>query len=501
MTVTWLDPRQEPIRWPQPLLLRGAVLESWDPAGHRWVNDFRSRMRRRPSTAGGLTEWTELGGSIETASIHTQIISPRGIASPRMFSRWLPVAVATESPSELIFDPRRVEIEDTSAASGEHQPYSIRVVPAPSETVLAGLIGQPPAPIRDVSFPIPEVRLEAERILRERAPELLDPVEPADSDAAWRRRREIAEVFTEYLHGPDFTYTLDLRRIVIRQDVDPIVAFLTEHRQGHCEYFASAMCGLCQSMGVESRVVTGFVAVEYDENLRHYVVRESNAHAWVEVRIGPYNWREYDPTAADVLESLQAGRRSWADDWRWLYDRFENFWTRRFVAFDGSDQAALAERFGTATGDRFRSILDGLSTVASRVNRYFQLGPAGYIWLGVVAFAVTLGVVVVLSVLRRRRRLRAIVGSVRGLRLVEMSFYLDLLEAFELVGRPKPATVSPLTHLEVVAAARPDIAARAHPLITLFYDVRFGGRRLDATERRAADEEARAIRELARGSA
>jgi heme exporter protein D len=171
------------------------------------------------------------------------------------------------------------------------------------------------------------------------------------------------------------------------------------------------------------------------------------------------------------------------------------------VAFDGADQAALAERLGSATGDRARSILDGISTVAARVNRYFQLGPAGYIWLGVVAFALTLGVVVVLSVLHRRRRLRAIVGSARGLRLTEMSFYLDLLEAFELIGHPKPSNVSPLTHLAVVAAVRPDVAARAQPLVALFYDVRFGGRRLDAAERRTADEEARAIRALARESA
>jgi transglutaminase-like putative cysteine protease len=501
MTVTWLDPRGVPIRWPRPLLLRGAVLDNWDPAGHRWVNDLRSRVRRLPSTSGGLTEWSDLGDRIEAPSIHTQVISPRGIASPRLFSRWLPIAIATESPREVIFEPRRVEIEDATPASGENQPYAIQVVPTPSETVIAGVIGLPPAPIRTVEFPIPEVRAEAERILRERAPGLIDPIEPVDSNAAWRRRREIAEVFLEHLHGPDFAYTLDLRRIVIRRDVDPIVAFLTEHRQGHCEYFASAMCALCQSLGIEARVVTGFVAVEYDENLQHYVVRESNAHAWVEVRIGPYNWREYDPTAVSVLESLQADRRSWADDWRWLYDRFETFWNRRFVAFDGADQAALAERLGSATGDRARSILDGISTVAARVNRYFQLGPAGYIWLGVVAFALTLGVVVVLSVLHRRRRLRAIVGSARGLRLTEMSFYLDLLEAFELIGHPKPSNVSPLTHLAVVAAVRPDVAARAQPLVALFYDVRFGGRRLDAAERRTADEEARAIRALARESA
>jgi hypothetical protein len=55
-----------------------------------------------------------------------------------------------------------------------------------------------------------------------------------------------------------------------------------------------------------------------------------------------------------------------------------------------------------------------------------------------------------------------------------------------------------LTHVATVASVRPDLAARADPLVRLFYDVRFGGRRLDASERRAAAEEARTIRDLAR---
>ncbi len=498
MTVRWLDPRGEAVRWPQPLLLRGAVLDRWDPARRRWANEYQSRTRRTVTTPGGLLDWVDLGAPIEVASTYTQIVTPRGLSSTRLFSRWIPVAVASESPSQLIFDPTRIEIEQADALEGLGSSYSMRVVPTPSDAVVEAVSRRSEQPIRTVDFPVPEVRLEAERILRENAPTLLEPVDPSDPEAIWIRRREIARVFTEYLHGPDFQYTLDLRRIVLRENVDPIVAFLTDYRRGHCEYFASAMCALCQSLGVEARMVTGYVAVEYDENLRHYIVRESNAHAWVEVRTGPFTWREYDPTATDVLETLQAGRRSWADDWRWLYDRIEVLWTTRFVAFDGRDQSALAERLGSAAGDRSKAILEALSATADRVNRYFQLGPAGYIWLGVVALAIGLAVATVVSILRRRRRLRTVVGPVSSLRIAELGFYLDLLEAFDIVGVPKPAHRAPLVHVAEVAERRPDVAERARPLVELFYDVRFGGRRLDAVERRAAVNEARAIRELAR---
>ncbi len=498
LTVRWLDPRGESVRWPQPLLLRGAVRDRWDPAQRRWAMASRPVPDRRISNDGGLSDWKDLGWTVDAPATYTLIVEPRSLATPRMFSRWVPIAFATASKGSIDFDPATFEIEAFLPVGGAGDAYGFRVVPTPSENAVRQVAEDYPAPLRHVDFPVPEVRAEAERILAERAPELLEPVGETDEEAFWRRRREIARVFTEYLHGPAFSYTLDLRRIVIRPDVDPIVAFLTEHRRGHCEYFASAMCALCQSMDVEARMVTGFVAVEYDENLRHYVVRESNAHAWVEVRTGLRSWREFDPTAAEVLESLQADRRSWADDWRWLYDRFEMFWATRFVTFDGDDQSALAERLGNAAGERSRAALDAISAAAAKVNRYFQLGPAGYIWLGVVATAIGLAVWVLVSVVRRRRRLRAIVGAVPARALGEVAFYLDLLEAFAAVGRPKPTHATPLGHVAEVATVRPDVADRARPLVRLFYEVRFGHRRLDPSERRAAADEARAILDLAR---
>ena len=75
----------------------------------------------------------------------------------------------------------------------------------------------------------------------------------------------------------------------------------------------------------------------------------------------------------------------------------------------------------------------------------------------VVAFAVALAVVVLMSVVRRRRRLRAIVGVVPVGMLAEVGLYLDVLEAFALAGRPKPAHVSPLTHVATVASVRPGV--------------------------------------------
>lgn len=498
MTVRWLDPRGEPVRWPQPLLLRGAVLERWDPAGRRWRVGDRRRSGRRISTDGGLDEWTDLGGRVESPGVYTQIVTLRALTTPRLFARWAPISVATATPTDLLFIRPTFELEVTDSMDAGNGAYAIRVLPTPGDEAVRTVAQGRPAPIVVPDFPVPEVREEAIRILVDADREdLLDEVDPADTEDFWRRRREIAGVFAAYLQGPDFQYTLDLRRVVLRSGVDPIVSFLRDQRYGHCEYFASAMCALCQSVGVEARMVTGYAAVEYDDALDQYLVRESNAHAWVEVRIGTWAWREFDPTGSDELEALQAGRRSWADDWRWLYDRFETFWTTRFVAFDGRSQSQLAERVGGSIGDRMKSTLDAISAAAGRVNRYFQLGPAGYIWLGVVAFAIGIAVVAVVSLLRRRRRLRAVVGDAPGRTLASLAWYLDLLEAFERLGHPKPSHRTPLAHLAEVESVRPDIAARAVPLVRLLYEVRFGGRRLDAGERRDAESAARSILESA----
>ena len=56
----------------------------------------------------------------------------------------------------------------------------------------------------------------------------------------------------------NFGYTLDLTNIGPLGDRDPMAAFLTDFRRGHCEYFAGAMTLMCQSLGIPARFVVGF---------------------------------------------------------------------------------------------------------------------------------------------------------------------------------------------------------------------------------------------------
>ncbi len=76
---------------------------------------------------------------------------------------------------------------------------------------------------------------------------------------------------------------------------DPIYDFLFNQKQGICQDFASGMVLLCRSIGLPTRYVSGYYSKEKNEKGK-YIVREKNAHAFVEVYISGYGWMLFDPT-------------------------------------------------------------------------------------------------------------------------------------------------------------------------------------------------------------
>jgi len=105
----------------------------------------------------------------------------------------------------------------------------------------------------------------------------------------------------------DFVYSLSYRR---RRGIDPIVDFIGR-RTGHCEYFASAMALLARSLSIPARVVAGYRVTERNELGGYDLVRERNAHAWVEAWIPGQGWRTYDPTPPAALDDMMVGHTPW----------------------------------------------------------------------------------------------------------------------------------------------------------------------------------------------
>ena len=78
---------------------------------------------------------------------------------------------------------------------------------------------------------------------------------------------------------------------------DPIEDFLFHTRKGYCEYYATAMVLMLRSVGIPARIVAGYRGGDFNSYGGYYVVRQANAHTWVEAAIGP-RWIRFDPTPA-----------------------------------------------------------------------------------------------------------------------------------------------------------------------------------------------------------
>ena len=76
---------------------------------------------------------------------------------------------------------------------------------------------------------------------------------------------------------------------------------LFDLREGYCTYYASAMVVMLRSLGVPARFVAGFAQGEWEAVNQRYVVREGDAHTWVEVFFPGYGWVEFEPTASRAL--------------------------------------------------------------------------------------------------------------------------------------------------------------------------------------------------------
>ena len=118
-----------------------------------------------------------------------------------------------------------------------------------------------------------------------------------------RAPAQVIELALRHFNEQPFVYTLNpplLRR-------DPVDEFLFETRRGFCEHYAAAFTILMRAAGLPARVVTGYLGGEVNTLDRYLMVRQSDAHAWVEVWLEGEGWRRVDPTAAVAPERIERG--------------------------------------------------------------------------------------------------------------------------------------------------------------------------------------------------
>ena len=98
---------------------------------------------------------------------------------------------------------------------------------------------------------------------------------------------------TTYLQS-NFQYSLELGHVPAGRD--PVDWFLFDVKVGYCEQFATAEVLMLRSLGIPARLATGYSTGDYDPVLDQAVVREHDAHAWVEAWFPIHGWVPIDPS-------------------------------------------------------------------------------------------------------------------------------------------------------------------------------------------------------------
>jgi len=162
--------------------------------------------------------------------------------------------------------------------------------------------------------------VQAEELSSERRTEYLSL--PEDTDARWKvlaaelaagggtDKERIARTVAHVQIAA--SYSLDVGKFHTKQ---PVTEFFFEKKQGYCQYFASAAAILLRAQRIPARYVTGFNVQEWNRPGGHFVVREADAHAWIEAYVDGKGWIEADPTPdAEFAARREATRPGWAGE-------------------------------------------------------------------------------------------------------------------------------------------------------------------------------------------
>jgi len=95
----------------------------------------------------------------------------------------------------------------------------------------------------------------------------------------------------------DYRYSRTFRRPA---GADPVLDFLFHEKRGHCEYFATAFALVARAAGVPTRIIMGYRVGEKSP-FGYYLVRDRNAHSWIEAWVPGDGWTTRDATPEGPL--------------------------------------------------------------------------------------------------------------------------------------------------------------------------------------------------------
>ena len=433
----------KPLRW------RGVALDEY--TGRGWRKSPTARRTEQKTSERGLFQ---LGTTESLNRLTAQTVFLEPIESPVLFAATRPIALQGD------FAVVRVDAEgsiQTRKLGFDRLMYKALSDMTEPDVALLQRDRQPyPA-----SF---------ERYLL--LPDSLDPRIEGRANAmvvnAHARNRYDAARAIETQLQQDYGYSMEMKA----SGEDPLADFLFNVQSGHCEYFSTAMTVMLRTQGIAARVVNGFLPGEYNEAADAYMVRQSDAHSWVEVYFPESrSWVTFDPTpAAGRTEPVSSGIGAQLGKYA---AALELIWFQYVVGYDKQEQRSLASYLNNQLFE-FRNTLSAMLMVARRAvssQPYLIVVLLGaVIMLPLLLFAVTR--------VRRfgwRRALMVEAEPATETRSVVV-FYERLMQLLEQRGFQRDAYLTPL---EFAGATNLDTAME----VTRAYNrVRFGGQQLSTSE-------------------
>jgi uncharacterized membrane protein len=305
-----------------------------------------------------------------------------------------------------------------------------------------------------------------------------------------------------------FTYTLD--NTDVDRSKEPLMDFLVRRKHGHCEYFASAMVALARSLGIDARVVGGFKGGEYNSFGEYFVVRNLDAHAWVEVWSDEQGWVRFDPTPAGRDESIRQ-QDSKLFKWFWdIVDLMQYSWTDKVVSYDGSNRNDFMNSINKQVADPNSRVDDDPWTLKNAWKWLVSLirgRDAKSVWVQVLHFIVAISILALLGFLCRifidvfmimwttikhnvRKRWEKRFGLIW---YCPVDFYRKLLLWLSARGMTRNSKETADDFVGRVSLVRPDLEKVLRFVTKVYLAVRFGEKSVNSKQRQYLMDEVESV--------
>jgi transglutaminase-like putative cysteine protease len=268
----------------------------------------------------------------------------------------------------------------------------------------------------------------------------------------------------------------------------PIEDFLFTRKTGYCEHYATAMVLMLRSIGIPSRLVTGFLATEWNDFGGYFTVRQRDAHAWVEVYYPHSGWVTMDPTPA--TGSLPS-RSVWEALGR-IAESFRLHWDRLVIRYSAQDQLAVVRslREGSdAARDTMSQWANTLSATVFTSLRDLKMRVTSIVfWLIALLLAVGFGCLIL--IIRDRWPWQHSCGrSENKTQQQIVHVYRKLLDIVARRGIPIRPSTTPKELVELVSRQWAEAGPTVVRLTSLYCHGRFSGASLSREELNQAGDQ------------